>query len=251
MSLTDPSCVRQRSLVPVVLSTTIMFLAIASPALAQSKPDDPSFWGVKASFVTGWEMSEDVKDLLGAEDDEIVNFSGDEFNIGIVRGSRLGGDWGVSFVRKPFDDGSGVTEVDEDCFNAAQTICRPRTEVSSTKDMILNGVEVHWFIRFVNIKQRVQLGLNLAGGIAWPSGQVVVTNTSFQPTGFNQNGPTGFIPVQEVETRESKDEFLPYWPLGKVEGMGSLILAPKFKLQAAYGLNFPAISWRVMGVVFF
>ena len=253
MTLPPHRRVRLALLVSTVMSTAIMLLAIASPALAQPKvkKEDPSFWGVNVSFAPGWELSDQVKNLLGAEDNEIVNFSGNEFTIGFVRGSRLGGDWGVSFVRKPFDDGSGVTETDQDCFNNAQTICRPRIKTSLTRGMTLTGVEVHWFIRFVTIKERAQIGLNLAGGIASPSGEVVITTDSFQPTGFNQNGPTGFTPVHEVEVSESKDEFLPYWPLGKVEVVGSLIAAPKFKVQAAYGLNFPAISWRIMGVAFF
>ena len=237
------------SLVGFILGV-VALLAIASPAAAQSS--DPSKWGVKVSFVKDWTMADQVKDLLaGGEDGSELRIDGSEFEIGFVRGSRLGGDWGVSFVRKPFKDGSGETKTDEDCFNQAQTICRPRTEVSATENVVLTGVEVHWFVRFVNIKERVQIGLNVAGGIAQTSGQIVTTTDRFEPTGFNQSGPTGFTQVHEVETKEAKDELFPYFPQGKLEVVGSVIVLPKLKIQVAHGLNFPAFCPRIMGVVFF
>ena len=95
-----------------------------------------------------------------------LEIDGSEFSVGFVRGSQFGGDLGVSYVRKPWKDGSTITEVSEDCFNQAQTLCRPRTEATETQNVVQSGVEVHWFVRFVNIKQRVQIGLNVAGGIA-------------------------------------------------------------------------------------
>src|SRR4030095_15662051 len=103
MSLPPRSSVRLRSLVPVVVSTLLMSLALASPALAQVKvkKEDPSFWGVNVSFAGAWELSDQVKDLLGAEDNEVVNFAGSELTIGFVGGSRLGGGWGGRFFRTP------------------------------------------------------------------------------------------------------------------------------------------------------
>lgn len=242
-----------RLLLIASLSSAVALLVTASPAFAQSRqprPPDPSHWGAQVSLVPSWTMAQSIKDLL-ADENSVINIDGSEFEIGFVRGSRLGGDWGVSFVRKPFEDGSGETTSDLDCFNQAQTICRPRIEVTATQDVILTGVEVHWFVRFVNIKDRVQIGMNVAGGIAQTSGQVVRTTDSFEPTGFNQNGPTGFRPVHTVETIDAKDELFPYFPQAKVEAVGSVIVAPKFKIQVAYGLNFPAICPRIMGVVFF
>lgn len=232
----------------VLLSAMFIVTALAAPAAAQSS--DPSHWGARVSFVKSWTMAQQVKDLL-ADDDSELNIDGSEFEIGFVRGSRLGGDWGVSFVRKPWKDGSGETTNDQDCFNQAQTICKPRTEVTATQNVVLTGVEVHWFIRFVNIKERVQIGLNVAGGIAQTSGQIVKTTDSFEPTGFNQQGPTGYKAVHEEETLEAKDELFPYFPQFKLEVVGSLIVAPKFKIQIAHGLNFPAITPRIAGVIFF
>jgi hypothetical protein len=228
-----------------------VFAAGASPAAAQSlRPEDPSHWGAKVSFVSSWTMADQIKKLL-ADDGSVLTVDGSEFEIGFVRGSRFGGDWGVSYVRKPWKDGSGDSKTSQDCFNQAQTICRPRTEVNATQNVILTGVEVHWFISFVTIKQRVQVGLNVAGGIAQTSGQVITTTDSFNPTAFNQQGPTAFQPVHEVETQDAKDQLFPYFPLFKLEPVVSVIVAPKIKVQVAYGVNFPSISPRVMAVVLF
>mgnify|MGYP003383450875 CR=1 FL=1 len=232
----------------IVLSVVILLVGLVVPAAAQSS--DPTHWGARVSFVKNWTMAQQVKDLLSDDGDEI-NIDGSEFEIGFVRGSRLGGDWGVSFVRKPFKDGSGVTTTDQDCFNQAQTICKPRTEVNATKNVMLNGFEVHWFIRIVNIKQRVQVGVNVAGGLTQTSGQLVKTTDRFEATGFNQQGPTGYKAVHEEETLEAKDELFPLFPQIKIEVVGSVILAPKFKVQIAHGLNFPAITPRISGVVLF
>jgi hypothetical protein len=196
-------------------------------------------------------MSDQVKDLLSDEENETIDIKGDEFEIGFVRGSQFGGDWGVSLVKKPFTDGTILTSHDQDCFNQAQTICQPRTEVTEARDVMLTGVEVHWFIRIANFARRVQVGVNVAGGIAQTSGQVVKKTDFFNPTGFNQNGPTGYQMIHEEETLDAKDELFPYFPLFKLEAVASVILHRHAKIQFAYGLNFPAQSPRVMGVVLF
>lgn len=235
---------------PLLLCLFVILLLVGTVVPAGAQSSDPTHWGARVSFVKNWTMAQQVKDLLSDDGDEI-NIDGSEFEIGFVRGSRLGGDWGVSFVRKPFKDGSGVTTTDQDCFNQAQTICKPRTEVTTTKNVMLTGFEVHWFIRIVNIKQRVQVGVNVAGGLAQTSGEVVKTTDRFEATGFNQQGPTGYKAIHEEETSDAKDELFPYFPQIKIEVVGSVILAPKFKIQIAHGLNFPAITPRIAGVVLF
>src|SRR5690348_12742767 len=161
----------------------IVLIALAVPVAANAQDNDPSKWGVKVSFVKNWKMSDQVKSLLSDDENETIDIKGDEFEIGFVRGSRLGGDWGVSLVKKPFTDGVILTSNDQDCFNQAQTACTPHTETTVGKGVMLTGVEVHWFIRFVNFANRVQVGLNVGGGIAQTSGQVVKTTDRSEPTG--------------------------------------------------------------------
>jgi hypothetical protein len=220
-------------------------LASAQATPAASGKD--SHFGVRAYFTPSWEMSDFIRDKL-ASDGEDVNFLGTEFGIGLARGSTLGGDIGITFVRKKFDDESHVIETDQDCFNQAQTICRPNIETTQFSGVTSTAVEVHWFKPIVTISERVQIGFNIAGGIGNMAGNVVISHDRFEPTGFNQNGPTGFRQVHEEEVVPAKDEILSIFPFGKIEAAGAVILAPGFKIQAAGGFNFPGIGFRVGAV---
>jgi hypothetical protein len=82
----------------------------------------------------------------------------------------------------------------------------------------------------------------------------VTTKTFFRLVNPNANPnqvTNPLVEMTEVETVPAKDELFPLFPQGKVEVVGSVIVAPKFKVQVAYGLNFPAYAPRIMGVVFF
>jgi hypothetical protein len=219
------------------------------PSIASAQ-DNPSLWGVRVSFTPGWEISDTFgKMFFDPEDNGVMK--GTEFSIGFVRGSVRGGDWGVSFTRKPFDNASGTNRLDQDCFNQAQTICQPNHEVIRFQDVYLNAFEVHWFARLVNIGSRAQIGLNVGGGLGIMKGNIVTVTDRSEPTGFNQNGPTGFRPVHEEEVALAKDELLPYFPLGKVEVEGAVIVAPGLKVKIAGGMNFPGTSVRVAAVYLF
>lgn len=235
-----------RLLVPpvrLVFLSVIACLVLSTPAAAQ---DRASRWGVRASFTPNWELHDSIKIF---DEDEEGTLKGTEFSIGFVRGSSAGGDWGVSFVRKPFDDESGSIRLDQDCFNQAQTICRPNTEVMRFDGVYLNAFEIHWFKPFVTIARRVQIGLNVGGGLGSFNGNIVTITDRFEPTGFNQNGPTGFVPVHEEEVNLAKDEILPVFPLFKLEAEGAVTVAPGLKIKVAGGVNFPAVGFRA-GVVY-
>jgi hypothetical protein len=226
-----------------------LLVACFWPTPASAQTDRETHWGIRVSFVPAWEITDSLKSVLFDANEQGTIKGSSEVAIGFVRGSTLGGDWGVSFVRKPWDDGSGSTSSDTDCFNQAQTICRPRTESTLTQGVYLNAFEIHWFIRLANIKRRVQVGLNVGGGIGSVKGDVIKTTDRFEPTGFNQQGPTGFQQLHEEEVLLAKDELLPIFPLLKVEAVGSVLVAPGLKVQVAGGVNFPAYSGR-MGLVY-
>lgn len=254
---TPPDPLRHATVRPAWLAACLLMygMVIPSPASAQQpkpKPENPSRWGVTVSRVPSWELAPRVRKLLGGDDpDDQVNLAGSEFSIGFVRGSLLGGDWGVSYVSKPYKDGSGATKLGTDCFNQAQTICRPRTEVSATRNVVLSGPEVHWFIRVANVKRIVQVGANVAGGILQTKGTMLKATDRFEPTGFNQNGPTGFRTIHEEETADAKDELFPYFPAFKVEFVASVTVVRGLKVQFADGLNFPSIGPRLTVVYLF
>jgi hypothetical protein len=232
------------SLVPLACFALFAILLTPSPAAAQDKE---SHWGARVSFVPEWEIHESIRKVL-FEEEENGQMKGSEFSIGFVRGSTLGGDWGVSFVRKPFDNESGTTENDQDCFNQAQTNCQPRTETMRFDNVYLNAFEVHWFVAFATFANRVQIGLNVAGGVGSMKGNVIRTTDRFQPTNFGPNGPTAFTAIHEVEVLPAKDELMPIFPLIKLEAEGAFIVAPGLKVKVAGGMNFPAVGLRVGAV---
>ena len=205
-----------------------------------------SHWGISFSATPSWELASQLKDLLEG-DDALVDFKGSELTVGVVRGSTLGGDWGVSFVRKPFKDGSSVVEFDEQCF---QSTCLQTSETSVFQDVTLTGVEFHWFARFVNIKNRVQIGLNIAGGIASLSGDVIKTYNYFDVTNFDpRTGAITTAPRSDVEVVDAKEELFSLFPLGKVEAAGAVILHPAVKVRVSGGLDFPGYAARI-GLVY-
>jgi hypothetical protein len=62
--------------------------------------------------------------------------AGSEFRIGFVRGRMLGGDWGVSYVRKRVDDGSYEESLGDTCFGASCFIVGTRRTAGG---IYLNG----------------------------------------------------------------------------------------------------------------
>src|SRR5215217_3475005 len=134
---------------------------VATPRSALAQPTKDSHWGVSASFSPQWTSSEKFQELLLMEGDQLA---GKEFTVGVVRGSTLGGEWGVSFVRKTFDDMT-ITDTQQDCFG---TDCFSSTTTTTLRSVYFKGVEFHAAIPFVTIKQRVQLGIVAGGGIAVP-----------------------------------------------------------------------------------
>jgi hypothetical protein len=231
------------------LAALAIICSFMMPSVARAQ-DKKSLWGVRVAFTPGWEIADSVHKIFFEPEDNGV-MKGSEFSIGFVRGSVLGGDWGVSFVRKPFDNASGTNRLDQDCFNQAQTICRPNHEVKTFDNVYLNAFEVHRFIAIAHITSRVQVGLNVGGGLGTMKGNIVTVTDRFEPTGFNQNGPTGFVLVHEEEVALAKDELLPFFPLFKLEAEGSVNVAPGLKLKIAGGMNFPAMSFRVGAVYLF
>jgi hypothetical protein len=117
------------------------------------------------------------------------------------------------------------------------------------QNVYLQGVEFHSFIPFATIKDRVQIGLNLAGGIARTRGEIEETFENVSrftlPNGqviTNTDTSSGVFPADEIIYK--------YQPLGKVEAQAAFILAPSFKLKVGGGFNMPSAAAFRVGAVF-
>jgi hypothetical protein len=162
-----------------------------------------------------------------------------EFTIGLVRGSTRGGDWGVSFVHKPLKDASQVTESETDCF--MPNSCGTFTYTKIMHNVVLTGVEFHWAPTFVTFADRVQIGINVGGGIASASGEV-------EEVFVNEFTDPNFPDSINSDVTSAKEYFFKPQPLGKVEAQASFIVAPAFKVRVAGGFNSPGFGVRFAAV---
>jgi len=227
-----------------VLALVFCFVFVAVPAFAQRdrlllEPPPPIHWGVIASFSPLWETPDSLDFLLLEPMD--AEFSGSEFTIGFLRGRPLGGEWGVSFVKKRVKDGSSLQRLEFD-----ETVGQFGAEVLD--DLIMRGVsavggEVHLFVPFATIRERVQIGLNLAGGVGTLVGHVDQHRSQGE---FGPRGPPLPIPgTQRVSERTMKGVIFPevsLVPLGKVELSVGLISGRRVKLRANGGFNYPGVQ---------
>jgi hypothetical protein len=235
------SGVRQLILMLALLVTVL----IPNPAGAQEPPANASHWGVTGSFSPAWGIPTVIGDLI-ASGDEDVDIHGQEFSIGLVRGSIGGGDWGVAFARKKFAKGSTAVEHLETC---SQVSCFPGGQTTELYDNAsLPGVEFHWFVPFATIRQRVQIGMNLAGGAAFPTGTVIRITDEFRIVSAN---PVTMVPVHSEETKDMSEDWAPVFPILKAEALAAVILGPAFKIKVGGGLNFPGAGFGVTGVYLF
>jgi hypothetical protein len=257
----------------------------AVPMYAQNS--ESSSWGVVGTMVPNWEVTstfEPIAALYFSEDDIAIkdqNLKGAEFRIGFARGRATGGDWGVSFVRRTFEDVDARTTSGAGCSGGGTTVVVLRCEDFEAdlvrRDTVLNGIEAHKFVPFFTIARRVQVGMNIAGGLGFMSGEVNITNfrttyTCTFPPGvfpgtptFDDDGPGNQCAGATVSNRatvqtgsssgdiqrllKSESSMI---PIGRAEIGGAVIVTPHFKVRIAGGLNYPGTNVvAITGVVFF
>lgn len=216
----------------------VVMVATAQPGEAQTR------WGVSGGFTPSWQFLQPVAELIDMD----VVMSGREFEVGIVRGRDLGGDWGLSFVRKNVKEGSRAVDLLANCYSTGTgpETCLPTTY--TPLGVSAQGVEIHKYLPFVTIKERVQLGLNLAAGVGMLSGQVEERRPEFNFT-FGPSGPVEPPAVTEtVEISDAKKLLGGYdiVPLVKFEVAAAVLVAPGLKLRVSGGVNAP--GYRTFGV---
>jgi hypothetical protein len=220
-----------------ILRIGLAWLLAAAAVPMTASAQDASRWGVSASFTPtqSWNTNATFSKYLFANSGP-SDLRSSDFSIGLVRGRELGGDWGVSLVRRSIADGSSFTAESESC---TSTTCTPYTrERSLTRNVTYTGVELHKFVSFVTIRQRVQLGMNFAGGVGSYDGDVERHETDFIPV---FNGKTVTIVPTEVVTNVPMKEYVSIspFPIGKIEAAVAGLVAPGFKVRWSAGFSFP------------
>ena len=200
-------------------------VVLIGPSPAAAQIDDTS-WGVTAGVSPRWSIPGDLlADLFEANQ---LDVNGPEFRVGVIRGTTLGGEWGISLIHKRLSKESTIEIEGTDSLV---------TVIADDAEML--GVEVHRFFPFVTAGNRVQVGVNLGGGIAQLRG--FVTGAYVSTTGANFTLP--FSEAFEVTGRE-----IDYLPLGRAELGAAALVGERLKIRVSGGFNMP--GFQVVSISF-
>jgi hypothetical protein len=197
-----------------------------------------SGWGVSSTFVPTWIVFPEAKVVFA---EEPISMRGSEFRIGVVRGRDLSGDWGVSFVHRRVRDGSTVGAPSEFTFSSTSGSALSGTQYL-LNGVMMRGVEVHKYMPFVTIKQRAQVGIVIAGGVAEfrKTATRLVYDPLIEPDSRSGSFTIRSQPPVQSDVPASEIFLVDKAPIGRVELAGAVIVTPGLKVSVSGGLNFPA-----------
>lgn len=232
-----------------LVSATLLILGVlsATPASAQRvvtvAPGASPHWGITASVTPHWEFLRVLEDSM----DKVVDMSGDEFRVGIIRGKQLGGDWGVSYVKRRVVDGSSIVQEKPKCLVGANSaaVCAGGSSYV-TNGAFLTGVQLHRFFPVATVARRVQLGALVTGGIARIAGHADETQEHLQVLVNPVTGGAQFTTGRETRSVDARAILshtfaAEYLPVGGVEGAVAVLAAPGVKVRVSGGVSFPGM----------
>lgn len=191
---------------------------LAAPSAVHAQIDETS-WGITAGVSPQWSMPGTLlADLFGATS---IDVKGPEFRIGVIRGTTLGGEWGVSLIHKRLSKESTLeVEGSDDVL----------TVVADDAELI--GVEVHRFFPFARAG-RVQIGANLGGGIAQLRGFV-------SGVYVGDTGTTFTLPFQDAFAVAGQE--IDWLPLARAELAAAVPIGERLKVRVSGGFNMPGFQ---------
>jgi hypothetical protein len=222
----------------IIAMASVLFAAATRSARAQ---DRESHWGISASFVPHWNFPDPLAKAWDLETD----MAGSELRVGVVWGSDLGGDVGVSFVKKYVNDDSFVNLRETACVQlpTGPPQCA-RGVYHVTQDAAFTGVEGHIFMPFATIGQSVQIGGTFAGGIARIDGSVDRFLEHLVISGNNATRVTDSLGEGTFkETMQDIPQDWPVMPIGRVELSVGVLVSPGVKIRGSAGVNFPGFHF--------
>jgi hypothetical protein len=252
MSDVRPS-VRQPRVFYVRTVVSAFVLLLTLPSISSAQLSNVKRWGVAASFGAPWTGNPRLQERLLWGPEDYPNHEGREVSIGFVRGTTRGGELSVSFVRKPFTNRvQTINQVESGCTGSNNEFCFTSTEnrTVETRDVLVDGVEVTFFVPVYTAAQRVQVGVNVGGGAGFPAGMVHSVGT-FTST-FTQPGfPSDVFSESFDEEFEAAGEIIQtIVPLVKFEFQAAILVGPSMKVKVSAGLNAPSTSAVRVGVTY-
>lgn len=246
-----PGNARTRNAVVHVCWLTMLVLAL--PAVASAQLSNQKRWGVAASFVPTWTADSNLQQRLQWGPEDYPNHEGSELSIGFVRGTTRGGELGVSYVRKPIKDRSETIAVNESDCDQGSCFTSVGSETIESRDVLVDAVEVHFFIPVYTVANRLQLGANVGGGMGFPNDAGIVRRAGTLTTTIS--GP-GFPPDTFTETFDdegpAKGEIIQsFVPMIKAEFQAAILMGPSMKLKVSVGLNTPSVAAFRLGAVYY
>ena len=192
---------------------------LALPGGAQAQIDDTS-WGITAGVSPRWSMPGTL--LAELFDATTLDVKGPEFRVGVIRGTTLGGEWGVSLIHKRLSKESTLAiEGSDDVLLVV------------ADDAELLGLEVHRFFPFARAGEHVQIGANLGGGIAQLRGFVTGSYRGITSTDFTLRFPEAFVAAgREID----------WLPLARAELAAAALVGERLKVRVSGGFNMPGFQ---------
>ncbi len=227
-----------------VRRTVIFVVCVLTAPIAAFAQE--SHWGIVAAVTPEWKVPSQLEKLF----DGTVDLKGTDFSIGIARGRALSGDWGVSFIHKQIKDGSKVEKFEQQC--GFSNGCIQKGDSITTSGVTVNGLEVHKFVPFGTIRERVQIGMNFAGGFGKFQGTLQKRSLSAEPVGPPFTNPPAGKQVETNSTEDARELIgISTLPLLKIQAAVAVIVAPAFKIRVQGGIDVPGYEvFSLVGVVF-
>ena len=220
--------------------------ATPAPAPPPAAGDEISHWGLDASVTPRWKIpSFTINEIAGSGSGATI--SGSQWSVGFVRGRITSGDWGVSFVHEPVKDGSNGHNGDTTCGFSNGPLpggCFDTSGSVVTQGVAITGVEIRKFIPFHLIGRRVQVGVEIAGGVGKLSGTLQKTSNNVTSVGFNSAVGLPIGSASTTVTTESVTAELPATvPLMHFGFVAAVRLHPTVKVRWEVGYLLPGASF--------
>jgi hypothetical protein len=206
---------------------------------------------VTVSIAPFWKVPENgpfarLAEVSLSEGDLGYDITGSDLRIGVVRGRRGEGDWGVSFVRRTFEDGSTQGALLTECI--LEISCYGYGTQYVYQDTTLTGVEANRFIAFGTYRGVVQIGADLAGGVGWYQG-TVERREAFNDFSEGSTEPE----IRSISTDVSAAELSPIEPslLGRAELAAAVLLTRALHIRFSGGLNYPGTHVASVSILYF